>query len=402
MKIIFLNRYFYPDHSATSQLLSDLAFNLARGNHDVVVLTSRQVYDNASAMLEPRETVKGVRVVRMLTTRFGRNNLLGRAIDYLTFYISALIHLLVETKNGDIIVAKTDPPLISVIASWVARWKKARLVNWIQDLFPEVAVELGVVVLRGWLGRLVQTLRNVSLMAADHNVVLGEHMKNTLIDEGVDASRISIIPNWSDEDAVYPVDRTQNPLRTEWGLSEKFVVGYSGNMGRAHEFDAILGAAELLQHRTDIVFVFIGDGARRSWVEEQIRSRNLKNIILKDYQPRERLAQSLSVPDIHFVSLKPQLEGLIVPSKFYGIVAAGRPVLFAGSPTGEIANIIKAAKCGVSVELDDARGLALAIEECAEKDGRCEQMGAEARKTFERCYGMERSLRAWRDVLEMV
>jgi glycosyltransferase involved in cell wall biosynthesis len=400
VKIIFLNRYFYPDHSATSQLLGDLAFALAGEHQDITVLTSRQLYDDASARLEPRETVRGVRVVRMWTTHFGRQSLPGRALDYLTFYISAFVHLLVEAGKGDIVVAETDPPLISVVASWVARWKKARLVNWIQDLFPEVAVELGVAALRGRVGRMARALRNASLNVAARNVVLGERMKQKLIGEGVNASRISIIHNWTDEGTVHPVDRADNPLREEWGLGDRFVVGYSGNMGRAHDFDAVLDAAEQLRARTDIVFVFIGNGAQRSWVERQIAERKLTNAMLKDYQPRERLAQSLSVPDLHFLSLKPQLEGLIVPSKFYGIAAAGRAMLFAGSPSGEIATILDKANCGISIGIEDADGLVRAVEKCAENNGRCEQMGALARQTYERCYGMEKSIGAWRDVIE--
>jgi glycosyltransferase involved in cell wall biosynthesis len=237
------------------------------------------------------------------------------------------------------------------------------------------------------------------LVAADLNVVLGLHMQNRLISEGVGKARIKIIHNWADEDAVHPVTKGENRLGKEWGLSDKFVVGYSGNMGRAHEFGAILDAAEMLRKRTDIVFLFIGDGGSRPWVEEQVSTRNLTNVIFKPYQPRERLAESLSVPDVHFISLKPRLEGLIVPSKFYGIIAAGRPVLFAGSPTGEIANMIKKAKCGVSVELEDARALAAAIEHLVEETGHCAQMGINARAAFDRFYGMEKSLQAWSEVL---
>lgn len=401
MKIIFVNRYFSPDHSATSQLLGDLAFDLARKGVQTTVITSRQVYDNPSARLPAREVVQDVQVIRVWTSRFGRSSLIGRAIDYFTFYFSALASILLEADRGDTIVAKTDPPLISVIASWGARWKGAKLINWVQDLFPEVAVELGVSLLQGRAGSVIKHLRNRSLMAADRNVVLGEHMQNRLIGEGVAEARIRIIHNWSDEGAIYPVKREENRLRKEWELSNKFVVGYSGNMGRAHEFGTILGAAEILRQRTDIVFLFIGGGARRHWVEEQISARNLKNIILKPYQPREQLAESLSVPDVHFISLKPRLEGLVVPSKFYGILAAGRPVLFAGSPTGEIANMIKKAKCGVSIELEDARTLAGAIERLVEDEVYCVQMGVSARSEFDRAYGMKKSLRAWSKVLEV-
>ncbi|HEC06521.1 MAG TPA: glycosyltransferase WbuB [Thiolapillus brandeum] len=399
MKIIFINRYFFPDHSATSQLLGDLAFDLAGGDVRVMVISSRQIYDDPAARLPAREQIRGVDVSRVWTSSFGRAALVGRAIDYITFYFSVLIRLLLEAGKGDIIVAKTDPPLISVVACFAAKRKGANLVNWVQDLFPEVAVELGVGFLRGRLGRVLQRVRNYSLQQARWNVVLGKRMRNRLIDEGIAAERVTIINNWSDAEAVYPVDRNRNRLRKQWGLSGKFVLGYSGNMGRAHEFDVILDAAELLRERKDIVFLFIGDGAKRPWIEEQISARRMTNVILKPYQPRADLAESLSVPDVHFISLKPELEGLIVPSKYYGIAAAGRPAVFAGAPEGEIAGMLRDSGGGVTVGSNDARSLAKVISSLSETPEQCEQMGANARHAFDHRYGMERSIRKWREVL---
>ncbi len=145
MALIFLNRYFYPDHSATSQLLSDLAFALASESEGqtVTVITSRQSYDDPSLSLPPREAIRGVDVKRIWTTRFGRTNLVGRAIDYLTFYVSAAWALGRLARSGDVIIAKTDPPMLSVIAAPIARWRRAKLINWLQDLFPEVAQAVG-------------------------------------------------------------------------------------------------------------------------------------------------------------------------------------------------------------------------------------------------------------------
>src|SRR5512140_1118252 len=163
MRIIFLNRYFYPDHSATSQMLSDLAFFLAGAGHEVCVVTSRQRYDDAGAVLPARERIDGVEVHRVRTTRFGRDNLVGRAADYATFYLAAGWRLWRIARVGDVVVAKTDPPLISVVASVVARWRRAPLVNWVQDVFPEVAEALGVRALKGPQAALLRWLRNRAL-----------------------------------------------------------------------------------------------------------------------------------------------------------------------------------------------------------------------------------------------
>jgi hypothetical protein len=177
VKLIFLNRFFHPDRSATSRMLSDLAFALAERGRAVCVITSRQRYDAPADTLPPTETVHGVSVYGVWTSRFGRANLLGRAIDYATFYLSAAWRLWRLARSGDVVIAKTDPPMLSVIAAPVCRLRGARLVNWLQDIFPEAAQAVGV---GGRVARtpygLMRWLRNGSLTAAHMNVVLGERM----------------------------------------------------------------------------------------------------------------------------------------------------------------------------------------------------------------------------------
>jgi colanic acid biosynthesis glycosyl transferase WcaI len=195
MRVIFLNRYFCPDHSATSQILSDLAFFLAGNGYEVCVVTSCQRYDDAAANLPLRAHVDGVEVHRVRTTRFGRDKLVGRALDYATFYLAAGWRLWRIARAGDVIVAKTDPPLISVVAAIVARRRGARLVNWVQDVFPEVAEALGVRALAGPQAGLLRRLRNGAFRSAAANVVLGERMATVVARAGAPAGRIRVIPN---------------------------------------------------------------------------------------------------------------------------------------------------------------------------------------------------------------
>lgn len=347
-KLIFINRYFYPDHSATSQMLTDLAFGLSQTESEraIHIVTSRQRYDNPTAQLAVEESVNGVHIHRIATSRFGRQNLFGRAIDYLSFYVSAAKKLFQITKTGDILVAKTDPPLISVVAGLIAKLKGAHLINWLQDLFPEVAAELGIKLARGVPYRLLKALRNRTLRQAKINIAIGELMAQRLRNEGIPDKQITVIHNWADETQLRPIPHDQNPLRSDWGLQDKFVIGYSGNLGRGHDFSTILNAAEALKKRDDIVFLFIGGGAQLPIVQEECQAKGLKNVMFKPYQPREKLSESLSVADVHLISLKPELEGLIVPSKFYGILAVGRPIIFIGARDGELAQIIEKHQCG--------------------------------------------------------
>jgi colanic acid biosynthesis glycosyl transferase WcaI len=399
MRVLFVNRYFYPDHSATSQILSDLAFSLARRGHDVQVITSRQRYDAPDARLPAEEHVDGVAVHRVWTSRFGRTVLPGRAIDYLTFYLSTGLCLLRLVGVGDLVVAKTDPPLISVVAGWVVRLRGARLVNWLQDLFPEVAGALGMGLARGVLGAWLGRLRDRSLHRAAMNVAIGEGMRERLLGLGVDPARVAVVHNWSDDERIRPLAAASSPLRDDWGLAGKFVVGYSGNLGRAHEYQTLLTAADRLRGYDDIVFLFIGGGASMEGLRAEAGARGVGNLRFRPYQPAERLAESLAVPDVHLVVLRPEMEGLIVPSKFYGIAAAGRPTIFVGSVDGEIAGLLSSASAGLAVVQGDGAGLAKAVLRLRDEPDLRERMGRNARALCEDRFSRRAGLEHWERVL---
>jgi hypothetical protein len=170
-RVIFLNRFFFPDHSATSQLLSDLAFYLAGAEIDTHMITSRQLYEEPDARLPSNETVHGVHIHRIATTSFGRSTLWGRSVDYLSYYLSTCRSLFALTRPGDTVIAMTDPPLISVFAMLVSRQRRAMLINWLQDIYPETAMQLNVPLLKSPIGRGVASLRDVSLRKAIANVM---------------------------------------------------------------------------------------------------------------------------------------------------------------------------------------------------------------------------------------
>lgn len=400
-KIIFVNRYFSPDHSATSQLLSDLAFDLASRGQDIHVITGGQLYTDPRASLLSEEVICGVKVHRVRTSRFGRMRLWGRMLDYLTFYLGATWHLLRSIQPGDVVVAKTDPPMMSVCAAWAAKFRKGILVNWVQDLFPEVATSLDVAGVR-FLAPMLKRLRNASLQQSRSNVVLGGRMAQRLRDEGVPSDRITVIENWADGDVIQPVPRADNPLLREWGLEDKFVMGYSGNMGHVHEFKTMIDAAELVKDEAAIAFVFIGSGIARPWLEDEVARRGLKNVHFHPYQPAGRLRWSLSVPDVHFVSLRPTLEGLIVPSKFYGIAAAGRPIIHIGDPDGEIARILEREQCGWNYCIGEVGPLAQCIRGLSQRRDEAAEAGSRARLAFDRQYTRSHALKHWRVLLDSV
>lgn len=400
-RLIFLNRFFFPDHSATSQILSDLAFDLAADGRDVHVVTSRQLYDMPDARLAAEETIRGVHVMRVPTTSFGRTTLAGRAVDYASCYLAMARAADALTRPGDILIAKTDPPLLSVLGQRIAKRNGAKLINWLQDIYPEVAVETGVPLMNGIMAKGLARLRNHSLRAASANVVLGTAMAERLRRLGIPPHQIEIIANWADDRTIVPLPRAGHPLRQAWRLDGKFVVGHSGNLGRTHDVEALIAAADNLRHRHDIVFVFIGGGTQFERIRRRVETNGLgETVRFFPYQERETLPRSLTLPDLHWLSLRPSLEGLVFPSKFYGIAAAGRPMLALTTPDGEIAGLIARHGCGATAALNDTGSVIRTIVTLAADTAACEHMGRRARAMLEAHFSRARALLKWRELLD--
>lgn len=402
-KVIFINRYFAPDESATSRILSDLAFGLAKSGSEIIVITSRQRLEEPDAALPRNEFLDGVRVVRVRTTKFGRQNLIGRVADYLSFYWSAAWALLKYARRGDVVIAKTDPPMFSVFARPCCLLRGAYQINWLQDVFPEVALRLGVGKPFRLVSRLILSIRNWSLRSSTMNVVIGERMKMHLRHQGIPECKLTTIPNWTDTKAIVPIPPEKNPLRHEWKMDNALVIGYSGNLGRAHRFDAIIEACRYFKGDSRVKFLFIGGGAGMSKVKEIVAKEALGGVTFKPYQPRENLSLSLSVPDIHLVTLEPQMEGLIVPSKYYGIAAAGRATVYLGTVDGDIANELNTSKTGITIEAHDGQALIQLIEATLKDQLQSiRDMGANARTLAISEYSLDKGVQRWRTQLSSI
>jgi colanic acid biosynthesis glycosyl transferase WcaI len=402
-RLIFLNRYFYPDHSATSQILSDLAFRMAAAGKEVHVITSKQLYDNPIARLSSEQQIHGVKIHRVATTNFGRSNLIGRATDYFSFYASTWRAMQTLVAKDDILIAKTDPPLISVPAMLAARRRGAKLVNWLQDIYPEVAVQLDVPFVKGPFNKGAAFLRDLSLKSAVANVVVGQIMADRVVARGISPDHVHVIPNWCDDDEIRPLPRNDNPLRREWGLEDKFVFGYSGNLGRAHEFSTVLAAAERLRNDPRIVFLMIGGGHQLDQLAKIVRDRDLDRIFrFFTYQERDLLKYSLCLPDAHWISLKPELEGLIVPSKFLGIAAAGRPIIAITAKDGEIARLVQKFECGLAIEPGQTDALVEALLRLSCDTELTAAMGRRAREMLDANFTRQKAFERWQSVFEAI
>lgn len=384
MRIIILNQFFYPDHSATSQLMTELAESLVERGIEVTAVAGRGRY-NGGERLAPREEHKGVRIERAWSTSFGKRSALGRVTDYLSFHYGAFMMLLGLPRH-DLVMALTTPPLIGWVALIVGRLRRMRVMMLVQDVYPDIAIALGALPAGNPVTRLIDWISCRTLKRADRVVVLSECMRERIAAKiGEErSSRIDVIHNWADGSDIRPLPKDQvNPFVLEHGLGDAFVVLFSGNLGRVNEFSTVLEAAQLLRERPDIVFLFVGDGANAEAVEEFSRRHKLTNVRLLPYQPRSRLRFSLGAGHVSLVTLADGLAGLSVPSKTYAIMAAARPIVFVGDPRCEIASIVEHSGCGAVVGSGDSGRLVNIIEEWASDKGKLEKMGLAARALFE-------------------
>lgn len=381
MRILILNQTFWPDVAATAQHAHDLAAHLVRRGHTVTALASRSRYGSRGATLPRAEEIDGVRVIRVGRSLFGKAGILARAADFALFYLAATLKLL-RVPRQDVVICLTTPPLI-VLAGLIARMLRGgRVVYWMMDVYPDAAIACGVLSARNPIAALARAIDGLCLRWADATVVLGRCMRDRVLRRGADASRIHVIGVWSDDDEVAGDHLRGNGYRNSWNAGDRIVVMYSGNFGLGHDVSTMLLAAERLREDQSLLFAFVGEGKRRAEIDRFVRERNLTNCVLEPLQPRERLAELLAAGDIHLVTLRPEATGTMVPSKYYGILAAGRPAVFVGAPESEVGLSISEEGTGATVAPGDVEGLISVLKRIAGDAARRAEIGRTARETL--------------------
>ncbi|MGB8411575.1 MAG: glycosyltransferase family 4 protein [Candidatus Binatus sp.] len=376
-RILFLNRSFWPDHEATGQFLTELCDDLSRGHEVTVVAGPSRQRGFAGLRLWSHEQHGRVSIVRTWGTRFSKSNLAGRLVNLGTYYLLAAVVAL-WLPRPDVIVAETDPPLLGALAAALKRRWGCRLVYNVQDLYPDIAEVTGGVRSPLLLG-LLRRANDYAYKRSDLIVTLGHDMASRIVNKGVPADKVVVVPNWVDCERIRPLENT--PLRRSFG--GKFVVMYSGNIGLSQQLEAVLEAAGRLRNDERIIFALIGEGARKKWLEERALAMGLTNVIFMPYQPLENLAESLSAADLHLIALAPGAAGCLVPSKIYGILAAGRPFIAMMEENAEVAQIAREDAVGFVVRPGDVEALAGAIHEAVDAPQRLKQMGVRARRLAE-------------------
>ena len=397
-RLLFVNQYYWPDHASTAQHLTDLATHLAAQGHEVHVLCSRGGYKPGSERPPTTETSRGVQIHRVGATAFGRKTTLHRLADYLSFYGRAGVAALFLPRC-DAVVTLTTPPIIGLIGTILRRLKGSRHLFWSMDLHPDASIALGRMSPRNPVVRGLAWISDAVYRQADQVVVLGSYMADRIAAKRVPRDRIVTIPVWSRRDEIYPVPRDGHPLRASLGLADKFVVMYSGNLGLAHSFTEVIAAARRLHHRPEIVFLFVGGGPRLREVQAARDDDGLTNIRLLDYFPRDQLHASLSVADVHLITMRGEMTGIVVPGKLYGAMASGRPTIFVGPTHSESADTVRQAGCGFQVPLDDPIRLAQAIERLVANPALGAELGRRGRDAFLAHHERDGCCAAWASLI---
>ena len=386
MRIYLVNRYFWPDESATALLLTDLAEDLRAMGHEVCVFTSRQLYNRPQAQLPAYQIWRGIQVHRLNASRFGRRHFWGRLLDIITFHL-ALRYANDITAPPDAWFVMTDPPLLVTTVLKLRSHLGGRVIHHVDDVYPDLAMALGSLPSQGLVPSLLNRWAKEGLRDCDQVLALGACMARVLKQKGVAGDRLAITPPWADGSKLYPLEHAENGFRQAMGIpGDHLAVMYSGNMGLGHRFETILSAARSLAPVDTVHFVFIGDGAKKTQIDAFRRLHNLNNIIMLPYQPREKLRETLSAGDVHLISLDAKVQGLIVPSKLAGILAVGRPTVFLGSEQNSVAAAILRGQCGYVIPEGDVSQLEETITGFMKHPEQRLRLGAAARKLFQKEY----------------
>ncbi len=402
MKVLIINQCFYPDHAATAQHAWDLARRLKVEGHTVTAIASRSAYGGRGSTFPSYEIVDGVAIERVATNRFGKAGLLGRGVDFVAFHLLAGWRA-ARLQRQDTVICLTTPPFAVLIGLLLKALYGTKIIYWVMDLYPDVAVSFGALRAKSFAARALERFHRWSMRYCDAIVVLGRCMRHRLLAKGIAESALHVINPWSNpEELTYPRE-ARNRFRSQWAPGANVLIMYSGNFGLGHDFETLAEAFAALPPLPQLRIALVGDGKRKAEVlKEMFRVCPCSEISEAPHQPRELLGELLSAADIHLVTLKHEFEGLMVPSKFYGAIGAGKPVVFVGPRASEIALAILESGAGAVVAPGDAAELRRVIVEMVSDPNLRHDMSTRALHAATHSWSSEIALDRWQKLVEQV
>ena len=391
---------FYNTYEPVVSLFRDLPMQLAEEGYDVTLVISRSEYRKKGVTLEQHFAGTNVKLKRVGLRLPGEvSTRLPKTLVMLSYYVAAFFQIMFSKANLRVFL--TQPPFIANAGRLKKFIFKEEYVSILMDLYPEVIFANKILKEDGFVSKALRRLAQGSRVAAGKLVTIGRDMSSYLEATGIAAEKLAYIPNWAGVEAPAMVAHANNSLRQEWGYTESdFLVVYSGNMGVSHFFADLLATALELQNHERIKFVFVGEGPRKSEVVKFQEQHNLPNVRIMGYQPMDKLVESLSSADVHFISLDDGFGGLVVPSKVFGVLSVGRPIIFQGSAESEIANMLIDHNCGVQVNIGDQAGVAKEIQAYAAEPERTRKHGQQAWNAYANEYSSKVGIKRYVDMIE--
>ncbi len=400
--LTIFSQHYFPDMTTTALIMTDLSEDLAHSIPDVEVVCGRPTYlknKDARHELFNDETLNNVKVKRVWSCKFDKDNSIGRILNSSSCFLSMLLVTL-RLSQQRVLVFNTNPALLPIAGFVSSILRKHRYIILVHDLWPELPANIGIIKENGFLFRILDYFNKKAFEKAALVVAISNSMKRVIAQKGKNIGRrISVIHNWADSDRVFPVLKKNNLFIKEFGLENKKIVMYSGNIGRYQPVEVMVQAAERLKNRRDIVFIFAGDGAKKQKIVKMAKSKGLENIKFIPFQPLIRLAESLSMADVSLLGIYPTNEGVVMPSKLYGLLAIGRPIICLSGKKSEVAAIIKKAGAGVQVSIDSSQELAHRIVEIVDNEKMAKTMGSKGLKYFKKNFERKIVTEQWRDLI---
>jgi colanic acid biosynthesis glycosyl transferase WcaI len=372
LKILIVNQFFWPDVAATGQFVSDLARHLGR-EHEVTVICSGGSYASTTSTDE----APPVNIIRIPGFRY-RRGVLARLCSYATFFIAALWHEL-RIPRQDLIITMTTPPMLGIGGSIVKRLRGTRHYIWEMDLFPDAFVSLGALRQGSWLTRILGWIEDGCRRRSDGVIVLGPCMRRRLMAHGIPKQLIHVAENWADGRTISP-----QPFRRSGPIN----VLYSGNLGLSHDIETILQTMRHFRDDPRFVFTFAGAGVKRDELEHICTAEGIRNAVFVPYASRDHMDEHLAQADIGLVTQLPAHIGIVVPSKVYGLLASGRPVLFIGPRRSTADLLIRRFKCGWQIDPGNWKSMVDLLQRLASDREDLRSHGGRARRAFDRHYDL--------------
>ncbi|MGI8499984.1 MAG: glycosyltransferase family 4 protein [Hassallia sp.] len=380
IKLSVITQFFPPDYAATGQLIEELVRHLGSLGIDIEVFTSQPGYAFRTPNAPAVERVGRVRIQRSRTAQLWPGRIRGKAVNGILYTLRAALHLFRARHRNNVLLVTTAPPFLPLVGYLGYVFFKIPYICILYDLYPDIAIALGVIPKHHWLARLWQALNKKIWRSSKAIVVLSPAMKlQVAANCSQIADKISVIHSWADPDLIVPIAKQENWFAWKYNLVKKFTVLYSGNLGRCHDMDTILEAAKQLQDEP-IQFVCIGGGAKRDELILQVNQLGLSNFMFLPYQDKQVLPYSLTACDLSLVSVDECTENLVTPSKLYSALASGRPIAVICSSYSYLRQLIAEADCGGTFENGDGNGLAQFIRLLNRDRQLAERMGKAGRQ----------------------